>query len=91
MNFRTITAYVAVFVALSGTVAAQETTKEPAKEPTTVQSLIKQGFTIAGVTTNPSAGGAGLFLQNKDQVFFCFVAERPDSPAVVTRYCKPVQ
>jgi len=91
MNVRRIAAYGAVFVSLSGAVVAQEATKEPPKEPTTVQSLIKQGFTIVGVTTNPSAGGAGLFLQNKDQLFFCFVAERPGAPTVMTRYCKPVQ
>lgn len=83
MNLRKITVCVAAFVSLSGTVVAQEAT--------TVQSLIKQGATIVGVTTNPTAGGAGLFLQNKDQVFFCFVAETPTSPAVTTRYCKPVQ
>ena len=84
MNTRTITAYVAVFVSLSATAAAQEAT-------TTVQSLTKQGFTIVGATTNPTVGGAGLFLQNKEQVFMCFVAERPGSPTVATRYCKPVQ
>jgi hypothetical protein len=83
MNLRRITAYAAVFVALSGTVAAQEAT--------TVQSLTKQGFTIVGVTSNLAAGGAGLFLQNKEQVFFCFVVETPRSPALTTSYCKPVQ
>ncbi len=82
MNVRGITAAVAAFVALSGTAMAQEAT--------TVQSLVKQDFAIVG-TTAPSAGGGGVYLQKKDQVFFCFVTETPTSKAVTTRYCKPVQ
>ena len=83
MSFRRIAAYVAVFVSLMGTVVAEEAA--------TVQSLIKQGFSIVGATSNPAVGGAGLFLQKQDQVFMCFVAETPSSPAVTTRYCKAVQ
>jgi hypothetical protein len=82
MSFRRITAYAAVLVSLSGTVVAEE-------EATTVQSLIKQGFAIVGTIAVP-AGGAGLLLQKKDELFFCFAAETPSSPAVTTRYCKPV-
>ena len=82
MNFRRIMAYMAVFVSLSGTVVAEEAA--------TVQSLIKQGYAIVGSVQVPT-GGAGLLLQNKDQVFFCFATETPTSPAVTTRYCKPVQ
>ncbi len=82
MSFRTITAFMAVLVSLSGTVAAQEAT--------TVQSLVKQDFAIVGVTTSLN-GGAGVFLQKKDQVFYCFAAETPTSPTLATRYCKPVQ
>jgi hypothetical protein len=81
MGFRRITAYAAVFVSVSGTVVAEEAT--------TVQSLIKQGFAIVGTIAVP-AGGAGLLLQKKDELFFCFAAETPSSPAVTTRYCKPV-
>jgi len=82
MSFRTIAAYVAVFASLSATVMAEEAA--------TVQSLIKQGFAIVGTFQIPT-GGAGLLLQNKDQVFFCLATETPTSPAVTTRYCKPVQ
>jgi hypothetical protein len=82
MSFRRIAAYVAVVVSLSGTVMAEEAA--------TVQSLIKQGFAIVGTFQIPT-GGAGLLLQNKDQVFFCFATETPTSPALTTRYCKPVQ
>jgi hypothetical protein len=82
MSFRRVTAYVAVFVSLSGTVVAEEVT--------TVQSLTKQGFAIVGATPVPGGGG-GLYLQKKDEVFFCFVAETPSSQTVMTRYCKPVQ
>lgn len=81
MNFRTIAAYAAVFASLSGTAVAEEAT--------TVQSLIKQGFAIVGTLQVPT-GGAGILLQQKDQVFFCFATETPDSPSVTTRYCKPV-
>lgn len=73
--------YVAVFLSLSGTVVAEEAV--------TVQSLVKQGFTIGG--TLASAIGPSLFLQNKDQVYICFVVETPTAPTLTTRYCKPVQ
>ena len=82
MSFRRIAAYVAVFVSLAGTVVAEEAV--------TVQSLIKQGFAIVGTIAVPT-GGAGLLLQKKDELFFCFAAETPSSPAVTTRYCKAVQ
>ena len=82
MSFRGITAYVAVFVSLSATAVAEEAV--------TVQSLIKQGFAIVG-TFAGRTGGAGIFLQNKEQVYMCFVAETPTSRAVTTGYCKPVQ
>jgi hypothetical protein len=59
-------------------------------ETATVQSLLKQEFTVVGATFNPAAGG-GLYLQKKDLLFFCLVSETPQSPAVTTRYCKPVQ
>ena len=60
-----------------------------AEEAVTVQSLLKQDFAIVGVITSPA--GPGLFLQKKDRLFLCFVAETPSSPAVTTHYCKPVQ
>jgi len=56
MSFRNIAACMAVFVSLSGTIAAEDVT--------TVQSLIKQGFAIVG-TAAPRDGG--VYLQKKDQ------------------------
>jgi hypothetical protein len=59
-------------------------------EPTmTVESLLKQEFAVVGTIT--STAGPGIFLQKKDQLVLCFVAETPQSSAVTTRYCKPVQ
>jgi hypothetical protein len=60
-----------------------------AEEAVTVQFLLKQDFAIVGAITSPA--GPGLFLQKKDRLFVCFVVETPSSPAVTTRYCKPVQ
>jgi heme/copper-type cytochrome/quinol oxidase subunit 1 len=62
----------------------------PALAAETVQSLLAQDYAVVG-TTSPAGGGAGLLLQKKDKLFFCFVAETPNSPTVATRYCKPVQ
>ena len=76
-----ITVCAAFFIALLGTVVAEELQ--------TVQSLLKQDFVIVGAITSPA--GPGLFLQKKDRLFVCFVAETPRSPTVATRYCKPVQ
>jgi hypothetical protein len=56
----------------------------------TVQSLMGDGYTVAGVTS-PPGGGAGVFLQKGNALVFCFVAETPDSPTVATKYCKPVK
>lgn len=67
-------------------VAAPAFAQDPA---VTVESLMKQGFTIAAAITSPA--GPGLFLQNKEKAFFCLVVETPRSPSVGTRYCKPVQ
>jgi hypothetical protein len=82
MRFRKIAACIAAYASLSVSVVAEEAT--------TVQSLIKQGFAIVG-TSAPPGGGGVVWLQKKEQVFFCFVTETPSSPAVTTRYCKPVQ
>lgn len=55
----------------------------------TVQSLMNEGYTIAGVITSPA--GPGVFLQNGHALIVCFVAETPASPTVATQYCKPVK
>jgi len=59
-----------------------------AEEKVSVQSLIGQGFQVVG--TIPSQVGPGVFLQNKDKLFFCVVVETSTSADVGTRYCKPV-
>ena len=60
-----------------------------AQQDVTVKSLLAQEFAVVGAITSPI--GAGLFLQKKDKLFLCFVAETPNSTAVATRYCKPVE
>jgi hypothetical protein len=60
-----------------------------AQQAVTVKSLLAQDFNVVGAITSPA--GPGVFLQKKDKLFLCFVAETPSSPAVATRYCKPVE
>jgi hypothetical protein len=55
-----------------------------------VQSLMDDGYTVAGVFSSP-AGGAGVFLHKGNALVFCFVAEKPGSASVDTQYCKPVK
>jgi hypothetical protein len=55
----------------------------------TVQSLMSEGYTVAGII--PSSAGPGVFLQKSQSLIVCFVAETPSSPTVATRYCKPVK
>jgi hypothetical protein len=54
-----------------------------------VQSLMDDGYRVAGVTQLP--GGGGVFLQKGNALVFCDVAETPTSPTVATKYCKPVK
>jgi hypothetical protein len=54
-----------------------------------VQSLMSDGYTVAGVVTSPA--GPGVFLQKDNALVVCFVAEKPGSPSVDTQYCKPVK
>ena len=61
-----------------------------AETPVTVQSLLEQQYVVVGAATSP-AGGAILFLQKQQQMIMCFLTETPQSTAVTTRYCKPVQ
>ena len=56
----------------------------------TVQSLLDNGYTVAGVVSS-AVGGGGVFLQKGNALVFCFVAETPTSPTVATKYCKPVK
>ena len=74
--------HVAIFtLALTGGASAQTAV--------TVQSLLDQEFQVVG--TIPSNAGPGVFMQKKDKLFFCVVAETPKSVDVATRYCKPVR
>ena len=60
-----------------------------AQQRYTVKSLLSQDFVVVGAITSPA--GPGLFLQRKEKLFLCFVAETEKSIAVSTRYCKPVE
>jgi hypothetical protein len=73
---------VAALVSLGATAAS-------AQQGVTVKSLLVQDFAVVGAIT--SSAGPGVFLQKKDKLFLCFVAETPSSTAVATRYCKPVE
>ena len=59
-------------------------------QTTTVQSLMDDGYTVAGVNTS-AAGGGGLYLQKGNTLVYCYVTEKPGSPTVATKYCKPVK
>jgi hypothetical protein len=77
-----VTLAIAALLSLGAT-AAQ------AQQPVTVKDLLAQDFVVVGTIRSPI--GAGVFLQKKDKLFLCFVAETPNSAAVATRYCKPVE
>jgi hypothetical protein len=70
----------ALMLSASHTVSAQNMT---------VQSLLSEGYTVAGVISSPA--GPGVFLQSGRALLVCFVAEEPGSSTVATRYCKPVK
>jgi hypothetical protein len=55
----------------------------------TVESLMKSGFTVAGII--PSNAGPGIFLVKGDQFYGCFVSETPKSEEITARYCKKVR
>lgn len=61
-----------------------------AQEAVTAQSLLQQQFAVVGAASSP-AGGALLFLQKQQQLYLCFLVETPQSVAITSRYCKPVQ
>jgi hypothetical protein len=60
-----------------------------AQSANTVQSLMKDGYAVVGVIA--SQVGPGVFLHKGDALMLCFVAEKPNSQAVETQYCKPVR
>ncbi len=59
-----------------------------AAETTTVDTLLHDGYTVVAAVT--SQIGPGVFLQKGQNLQLCFVSETPNSPALTTRYCKPV-
>ena len=75
-----------VLAAIGGAASAQQT----ATPAITVQSLLAQDYAVVG-TTAPAGGGGAVYLQKKEKLYFCFVAETPKSATVATVYCKPVQ
>jgi hypothetical protein len=52
-------------------------TATQAQQPVTVKSLLAQQFVVVGTITN--VAGGGVYLQNKDKLFFCNVTETPTS------------
>jgi hypothetical protein len=60
-----------------------------AAENVTVENLLAQDYVVVGTITSPI--GPGVFLQEKQKLYLCFVSETPQSAAVTTRYCKPVK
>ena len=56
----------------------------------TVQSLLNDGYTIAGIATS-AIGGATIYLQKGKSLIFCYATETPSSPTLATQYCKPVK
>jgi len=79
---RTIVALAALTLAATQTAVSAQTTN--------VQSLMNDGYTVAGVIT-PLSGGVSVFLQKGNTLVLCFVSETPASPTVATKYCKPVK
>jgi hypothetical protein len=78
------------FIALVAALALAATQTAVSAQTMTVQSLMDSGYTVAGITTS-QAGGASIFLQKGNALVYCYAAETPDSPAVATKYCKPVK
>ena len=60
-------------------------------QTTNVQSLMGDGYTVAGVVQSLAGGGAGVFLQKDNALVYCYVTEKPGSAALDTQYCKPVR
>ena len=58
-------------------------------EEVTVKSLTAQGFTV--VSSFMTQIGPGLFLQNGEKLYLCFVTERRETQTITTNYCKPVE
>ena len=75
-------------MALALAAAGGFATNAGAADGATVESLLSQGFTVAGAISSPI--GPGLFLQKGPTLYACFVSETPNSPALTTLYCKPV-
>jgi hypothetical protein len=76
-----------IVIACAAAVAKAE---EGGPKGQTVSSLLREGFAIAAAIQS-QPGPAGLFLQKKDQLYFCVVSETKTSAALTTQYCKTVE
>lgn len=79
---RTIASAAALALVAAQTAASAQTM--------TVQSLMNDGYTIAGIATS-AIGGATIYLQKGNALMFCYATETPSSPTLATQYCKPVK
>jgi len=77
-------------IALLAALALAATQTAVSAQTMTVQSLMNDGYAIAGVATS-RAGGANLFLQKGNALVYCYATETPGSPTLATQYCKPVK
>jgi len=89
MEMKTVSIGIAALVLLGTTNQTTAQTPTPA-ERITVNSLLNQGYDLAG-TISTASGGPGLFLRKGARLYFCFVSETPQSATVTTRYCKPIE
>jgi hypothetical protein len=74
----------------AGIVLASAIAAAAQNQKTNVQSLLNDGYTIAGITTSQTGGGL-VYLQKGSALMLCFVTETPTSTTVDTQYCKPVK
>ena len=70
--------------------ASAQSPAQSSAQSTSVQSLLNDGYTIAGITTSRTGGGL-VYLQKDKTLTLCYVTETPSSKAVNTQYCKPVK
>jgi hypothetical protein len=75
--------------AVPGLVVAAAAALSAAAEEVTVKSLTAQRFTV--VSSFMTEIGPGLFLQNGEKLYLCFVTERRETQVITTNYCKPVE
>ena len=60
-----------------------------AQEKVSVKALTGDGYAV--VSSFMTNIGPAIFLQKAGNLYLCFVTERPDTPEIITNYCKPVR